>query len=210
MDAVDRNVLGFLRHREALRTAGRATRHGVLLYGPPGTGKTLVTRYLARSCSPCTVLLLSGRQYAFLRPTCQLARLLAPSVVVLEDADLIAAKRDKNRHAPLLHELMDEMDGLGPDVDCVFLLTTNRPESLEPALVARPGRIDQAIYFPLPDLECRRRLFTRFGVGLDVSAIDLAPLLARTEGASPAFLKELFRRARCERSNEGRVASLCG
>jgi ATP-dependent 26S proteasome regulatory subunit len=55
--------------------------------------------------------------------------------------------------------------------------------------------VDQAIYFPLPDLECRRLLFERFGSGLDTRGVDFEPLLVRTEGASPAFLKELFRRA---------------
>lgn len=77
----------------------------------------------------------------------------------------------------------------------MFLLTTNRPEVLEPALSARPGRVDQAIYFALPDLECRRRLFARFAQGVNISGVDIEPLLLRTEGASPAFIQELFRRA---------------
>jgi ATP-dependent 26S proteasome regulatory subunit len=130
-----------------------------------------------------------------LRPTCQLARLLAPSMVVLEDVDLVACDRRHNRHNTLLHELMDEMDGLGAKTDCIFLLTTNRPDLLESALAARPGRVDQAIYFPLPDRACRRRLFTLFAEGLDLTDVDLEPMLERTEGASPAFLQELFRKA---------------
>jgi hypothetical protein len=192
---IERNVLGFFHHASELRQAGQGTRHGVLLHGPPGTGKTLITRYLAGSVSPATVILLTGRQYAFLRSACMLARLLAPTLMVLEDVDLIAADRRRNRHAPLLHELMDEMDGLGTMADVVFLLTTNQPESLEAALAGRPGRVDQAIYFPLPDLDCRRRLFHEFGKQIDMSAIDVEPLLTRTDGASPAFIKELFRRA---------------
>ena len=193
-ETIDRNILEFFRHAEALRRAGQGTRHGVLLHGPPGTGKTLVTRYLATNVR-ATVLLVHGRQYALLRPTCQLAKLLAPSLVILEDVDLIGADRRNNRHGALLHDLLDEMDGLGAGSDIVFLLTTNRPEILEPALASRPGRVDQAIYFPLPDLECRRRLFAQFRRGLDVSGLDLEAMLARTDGASPAFLKELFRRA---------------
>jgi len=191
---IERNVVGFFRHADALKAAGQGARHGALLHGPPGTGKTLVTRYLAQA-SQVTVLFLTGKQYAYLKPTCQLAKLLAPSLVVLEDVDLIATERRKNRHRPLLHELMDEMDGLGATADIVFLLTTNRPESLEEALASRPGRVDQAICFPLPDLECRRRLFAQFSKGLEVTGMDLGPLLERTEGASPAFIKELFRRA---------------
>ena len=90
---------------------------------------------------------------------------------------------------------MDEMDGLGSKADVIFLLTTNRPRILETALAARPGRVDQAVYFPLPDRDCRRRLFAHFAVGLDLSAVDVEPLLDRTDGASPAFIAELFRKA---------------
>jgi SpoVK/Ycf46/Vps4 family AAA+-type ATPase len=195
MTVVERNVLGLLAHADILRRAGRGTRHGVLLYGPPGTGKTLVTRYLASACPRYTVILLTGRELKLIRPSCQLARLLAPSMVILEDVDLVASDRRHNRHNTLLHELMDEMDGLGAKTDCIFLLTTNRPELLESALAARPGRVDQAIFFPLPDRACRRRLFTLFSEGLDLTDVDLEPLLERTDGASPAFLQELFRKA---------------
>lgn len=194
LEILERNVLSFFRHADALRKAGQGTRHGVLLHGSPGTGKTLATRWIATNVS-ATVLLVTGRQYAQLRATCQLARLLAPSLVILEDVDLIATDRRRNTHTPLLHELLDEMDGLSHQTEIVFLLTTNRPETLEPALAARPGRVDQAIFFPLPDLECRRRLFACFSQGVNVRGVDLEPLLLRTEGASPAFIKEVFRRA---------------
>jgi hypothetical protein len=193
LEVLERNVIGHFRHADALRRAGQPARHGVLLHGPPGTGKTLVTRHLARAMPGVTAVLLTGRDYTHLNTACRLARAFAPSLVVLEDVDLIAAERRKNRRAPLLHELMDEMDGLGGDAAVVFLLTTNRPEVLEPALSARPGRVDQAVYFPLPDAECRRRLFAHFGRGVDTSAVAQAQLLS-TEGASPAFIKELVRR----------------
>jgi hypothetical protein len=165
MAVVERNVIGLLAHAETLRKAGRSTRHGVLLHGPPGTGKTLVTRYLARACPDYTVVLLTGRQLNLVRESCHLAKLLAPSVVVLEDVDLIATDRERSFDNRLLHDLMDEMDGLGAKADVIFLLTTNRPRVLEAALAARPGRVDQAIYFPLPDRECRRRLFGLYGEG---------------------------------------------
>jgi AAA+ superfamily predicted ATPase len=195
MAVAERNVLGLLAHAQTLRAAGRDTRHGVLLHGPPGTGKTLVTRYLARSCPDYTVILLTGRELRFVRESCQLARLLAPSLIIMEDVDLIATDRRQRKDNALLHDLLDEMDGLGPRTDCIFLLTSNRPEVLEPALAARPGRVDQAVYFPLPDLECRRRLFTQYGAGLDLAGAEQGPLLERTEGASPAFIRELFRKA---------------
>jgi AAA+ superfamily predicted ATPase len=195
LKVVERNVIGLLAHADALRRAGRNTRHGVLFHGPPGVGKTLVTKYLARACPDYTVILLTGRQLRLVRESCVLARLLQPALVVIEDVDLIAADRDQNFDTTLLHDLMDEMDGLGPKADVIFLLTTNRPRILETALAARPGRVDQAIYFPLPDRDCRRRLFAHFAHGLDLARVNVEPLLDRTDGASPAFIEELFRKS---------------
>ncbi len=192
---VERNVIGLLAHANILRKAGRSTRHGVLFHGPPGVGKTLVTQYLARACPEYTVILLTGRQLRLVRESCVLARLLQPALVVIEDVDLIAMDREQSVDTTLLHELMDEMDGLGTKADVIFLLTTNRPRMLEKALAARPGRVDQAVYFPLPDRECRRRLFAHYSHGLNLSEVDVEPLLDRTDGASPAFIEELFRRA---------------
>lgn len=87
------------------------------------------------------------------------------------------------------------MDGLADDTDIIFILTTNRPDILEPALAARPGRIDQAVEIPPPDAECRRRLFELFGLGLRVELADWSGLIARTAGVSGAFIRELLRKA---------------
>ena len=89
------------------------------------------------------------------------------------------------QHA-LLFQLLNEMDGLSEDTDVLFLLSTNRPDLLEPALVARPGRIDQAIEFPLPDADCRRRLFALYSQGLELRTDDLEDMVRRTEGVSSA------------------------
>jgi cell division protease FtsH len=206
LSVVERNVLGLFHHRELLRRSGRATRHGLLFHGPPGTGKTLMLRYLATSCPDHTVILLTGRQMGLIRESCQIARMLAPSLVLLEDVDLLGEERSANRCPMVLQDLMDEMDGLGPKADVIFLLTTNRPEALEPALSARPGRIDQAIEFPLPDEACRRRLFELYGQGLNLSGLDLDRWIARTEGVSPAFIEELLRKAALMAAERGEAA----
>ncbi len=172
------------------------------MHGPPGTGKTMTIMYLARAMTDRTVVLLSGRGLGMIERTCAMAHALEPSIVVLEDVDLIAEDRTKGA-TPLLFELLNVMDGLSDDADILFLLTTNRPHLLEPALAARPGRVDQAIEIPPPDEDCRRRLFELYGHGLTLEIKDLPRFIARTEGASAAFIRELLRRAALFAVGEG-------
>jgi cell division protease FtsH len=196
LENIERNTLGFAAQAMRLRRAGRHIKRGLLFHGPPGTGKTLTIMYLASQMKGRTVILLTGRLMGLITQSCHLARLLAPSLVVLEDVDLVAEERGgEHERLPLLFELLNEMDGLAADSDVMFLLSSNRPDLLEPALAARPGRIDQAIEFPLPDADGRRRLFALYGRGLDLRAQDLDGMVRRTQGASPAFIRELLRKA---------------
>lgn len=87
------------------------------------------------------------------------------------------------------------MDGIANDADVLFLLSTNSPEMLEPALASRPGRIDQAIMIPLPDEDCRTRLCALYGAGLPLDVKDMAQFVQRTDGASAAFIREWFRKS---------------
>jgi hypothetical protein len=195
---IERQTVGFGRHSRRLLEAGRHLRRGLLLHGAPGTGKTLTVMYLASAMRDRTVLLMTGRNLGLIGRTCAMARALQPSIVVLEDVDLVAEERTRGGSGcatPLLFELLNEMDGLSEDSDILFLLTTNRPDLLEPALAARPGRVDQAVEIPLPDRACRERLFELYGRGLTLRVTDPSGFIARTEGASAAFLRELLRRA---------------
>lgn len=206
LERIERQTLGFARHSPRLLDAGRHLRRGLLLHGAPGTGKTLTIMYLAAAMPDRTTLLMTGRNLGLVGRTCAMARVLQPATVVLEDVDLIAEERTKGGAGcatPLLFELLNEMDGLADDVDVLFLLTTNRPGLLEPALASRPGRVDQAIEIPLPDEECRRRLFDLYGRGLTLRVSDLGGFLQRTEGASGAFLRELLRRGALFAAEEG-------
>jgi hypothetical protein len=206
LDRIERNAVRFSEHREKLRAAGRHLKRGLLLHGPPGTGKTMTAMYLAGRMKERTVLLLTGRGQGLLAESCAMARLLEPSTVILEDVDLIAEERTHQNQScnALLFELLNQMDGLGEDADVLFLLTTNRPEILEPALAARPGRIDQAIEIPLPDATCRRRLIELYGRGLTLRLSRLDALVDRTDGVSAAFIRELLRQAALIAVDEGR------
>jgi hypothetical protein len=197
IDRVERLTIHFGEVREKLLAAGRHLKRGLLLHGPPGTGKTYTAMYLASAMRDRTVLLLTGQSQGLLQQCAAMARALQPAMVVIEDVDLIAEERTRQSRcsAPLLFELLNEMDGLADDCDVIFLLTTNRPDILEPALAARPGRIDQAIEIPLPDADCRRRLFELYARGTAMQLTDEERFIVRTEGASAAFIKELFRRA---------------
>jgi ATP-dependent Clp protease adapter protein ClpS len=193
---LDRNVLSFVGSRTQLRRLGQSTRKGILLYGPPGTGKTHTIRYLASNLPGHTTLIITAAQIALLTHYMNLARLLQPAIVVIEDVDLIA--RDRDEIGPceesMLNALLNEMDGLKQDADILFVLTTNRPEQLESALAGRPGRIDQAIEVPLPDEIGRRKLVQLYGRDLPLGDAIVDEAARRTEGVSAAFIKELMRR----------------
>ncbi len=195
---VERHALEVGRRRDALRAAGQHLKRGLLLYGPPGTGKTHTTRYVVQQMAGSTVLLLSGAALHAVGTIAQLARDLQPAVVVLEDVDLVAEDREYGPNAnPVLFSLLDAMDGAAGDADLLFLLTTNRADLLEPALAARPGRIDVAVEIGLPDAPSRRRLFDLYAraVPLDVSPGDVDAVVERTDGVTASFMKELLRRA---------------
>jgi hypothetical protein len=193
---LDRNVLNFVGSRSQLRRLGQSTRKGILLYGPPGTGKTHTIRYLASHLPGHTTLIITAAQVTLLSQYMNLARLLQPAMVVIEDVDLIA--RDRRAMGPceesMLNELLNQMDGLKEDADILFVLTTNRPEDLEGALASRPGRVDQAIEVPLPDDTGRQKLIELYGRGLPLGEAVITEAVQRTNGVSAAFIKELMRR----------------
>jgi hypothetical protein len=197
LDRIDRHGIGFVKHADRLRAAGRHLKRGVLLHGPPGTGKTLCAMYLAGQMPGRTVMVLTGGAITSIENSGTMARALAPATVILEDVDLVGSEREYQTVGAngVLFELLNQMDGLAEDADVLFVLTTNRPELLEPALATRPGRVDQAIEIPLPDADCRRRLLHLYSAGLSMQTSNLDAIIQRTEGVSAAFIRELLRKA---------------
>ena len=211
LELLERNVVRFVGLRSRLAGLGMASKKGLLFYGPPGTGKTHTIRYLAGSLAGHTTLMITAEQVGLLDEYMALARLLQPSIVVIEDVDLIARDRTTMGNVceeVMLNKLLNEMDGLRPDSEILFILTTNRPESLEAALASRPGRVDQAIEFPRPDEEGRTKLVRLYARGVEVPEKVVEATVKRTEGVSASFIKELMRRAaqfHLERAGTGRI-----
>ena len=104
----------------------------------------------------------------------------------------------------MLFDLLDAMDGAAPDADLLFVLTTNRADLLEPALAARPGRIDVAVEVDPPDAAARRELLRLYGrdVPLRLTDDDVTRAVERTDGVTASFLEELLRRAVLESLHE--------
>lgn len=193
--AIEEHVIGIAEHTAELLAAGQHLKRGLLLFGPPGTGKTHTVRYLMSRLPDTTVVVLTGAAMRFISQAAALARRFQPSMVVLEDVDLVANDRSMGPGTnPLLFSLLDTMDGIGADADITFVLTTNRAEVLEKALVDRPGRVDLAVEIPRPDAIGRERLLRLYSDGVPIAA-ELAPVVTATEGVTASYLKELVRKA---------------
>jgi hypothetical protein len=197
LERIEQHALRFSDHAAALLAQKRSLKRGILLYGPPGTGKTLTVMYLATQMKGRTLIIAAGLGMGAIGTIGQFARVLAPATVVVEDVDLIAQERGLpgQQTSPILFDLLNQLDGLADDADVLFILTTNRPDILEPALAARPGRVDLVADLPIPDAAGRARLLELYARGLTLEGVDFARYVEKTDGASPAYIKELLRKA---------------
>ncbi len=188
------SILHFYDHRDLLRKMGIDLKRGILFHGPPGTGKTSISLYLANLLPNFTVCFVSGERLLYPRELCRMARYLQPAMIVFEDIDLVAQERQANGLATVLGELMNQIDGCEPTEQVLFIMNTNSLDRLEHAVKNRPGRVDQIIQVPLPDAGERCRLMAHFTRNVRVEG-DQERILHATDGATPAMLKEIVKRA---------------
>jgi hypothetical protein len=193
-EEIERELPGFFAARELYESYGVPWKRGVLLHGPPGNGKThAVKAMINASGRPCLYVKsldgAYGTEHGRIRSVFDRARRDAPCLLVLEDLDSLVD--DDNRSF-----FLNELDGFEANTGLAVLATTNHPERLDPALLDRPSRFDRKYYFGLPAHEERARFVAawngRLREEMRLSCAAADALVARTEGFSFAYLKELF------------------
>ncbi|KAF7682737.1 Cell division control protein 48 [Astathelohania contejeani] len=181
---------------------------GVLFYGPPGCGKTLLAKAVASECQanfisvkgPELLTMWVGESEANVRDIFDKARAAAPCVIFFDELDSIASARSGSSHDSgvgdrVLNQLLTEMDGMNAKKNVFVIGATNRPDQLDSAIL-RPGRLDQLVYIPLPDLASREAILKaalrKTPLASDVNLTEIARM---TEGFSGADLTEICQRS---------------
>ena len=195
---IQANTLGFLANQERLARYGIPLKRGVLLVGEPGTGKTLICKALMSQTDKsltsqtkritgilaCADLLLVP---GYISELYQLAQDLSPSIVFIEDIDMVAEV--SRRHPPLL-SLLSELDGVEEHQKIITVATTNHLEILDKAISQRPSRFDRVIQLPRPALEERRRFVSLLSSTIPMDESTQSYLADKTEGFTPAQIQE--------------------
>ncbi|HZY92177.1 MAG TPA: AAA family ATPase [Thermoplasmata archaeon] len=182
------------------------TGRGILLFGPPGCGKTHVMRAAANELNvpmqivngPELVSALAGQSEAAVRDVLYRARENAPSIVFFDEIDALASKDSMKTPevSRAVSQFLTEMDGLRPKDKVIIIATTNRPQTLDPALL-RPGRFDKIFYVPPPDVTARQDIFRIHLKGVPTEgAIDFGDLARRSEGFSGADIASVVDEAK--------------
>jgi len=201
-------VVDFLKNPDRFKRAGAVGPKGVLMVGPPGTGKTLLARAVAGEAS-VPFLSVTGSSFvemfvgvgaARVRDLFADARRRAPSIIFMDEIDAIGQRRggavvSNDERDQTLNQMLAEMDGFDPATGVVVIAATNRPETLDPALL-RPGRFDRQVIIPLPNQRERRAILAVHARGKKLGDdVDLDVVSRGTPGFSGADLANLVNEA---------------
>jgi cell division protease FtsH len=203
-------VVDFLRDPQRYAAAGAQGPRGVLMVGPPGTGKTLIARAVAGEAQvpflsvtgSAFVELFVGVGASRVRDLFADARRRAPSIIFIDEIDAIGGRRGgavfgggNDEREQTLNQLLSEMDGFDQTAGVVVIAATNRPESLDPALL-RPGRFDRQVVVPLPNQTERAAILAVHSKGKKLAPdVDLTVTARGTPGFSGADLANLINEA---------------
>ncbi len=210
-------IVDFLHDPEKYRSIGAKLPKGALLVGPPGTGKTLLAKAVAGEANVPFfsiagsefVEMFVGRGAAKVRDLFKQANEKAPCIVFIDEIDTIGKKRDgqfsgNDEREQTLNQLLTEMDGFDGSKGVVVLAATNRPDSLDPALL-RPGRFDRRIPVELPDLQGRIDILKVHAKKIRLAEdVDFEPIAKTAAGASGAELANIVNEAALRAVRAGR------
>lgn len=212
-----REIVDFLHNPDKYAEIGATLPKGALLVGPPGTGKTLIARAVAGEAH-VPFFSMSGAEFvqmfvgmgaAKVRDLFQQAKEKAPCIIFIDEIDAIGKKRDagpvggNDEREQTLNQLLTEMDGFDGKKGVVILAATNRPESLDKALL-RPGRFDRRIIMNLPDLEGRKAILEVHLKKVRHDGIDTDLIARATAGSSGAELANIVNEAALRAVRNGR------
>lgn len=203
-------IVDFLHNPEKYKKIGAQMPKGALLVGPPGTGKTLLAKAVAGEAN-VPFFSISGSEFvemfvgmgaSRIRDLFKQAKEKAPCIVFIDEIDTIGKKRDNgsglggnDEREQTLNQLLSEMDGFDGGIGVVILAATNRPDSLDKALL-RPGRFDRRIPVELPDLGGREAILKVHAQNVNISSdIDYNAVARSTSGASGAELANIVNEA---------------
>ena len=195
-DDIRANTIGFLVNRERVARYGVPAKRGVLLVGEPGTGKTLACKALLAEASGITCLVANIDAMdapPYILELYELAEDLSPSIVLIEDIDLIAQERMEfgySRGSALL-TLLSVLDGVKERNGIVTIATTNCQETLDKAISRRPSRFDRVIHFSLPTLKHRKEHVSLLCRKIPLDEAVQGYIAIKTEGFTPAQVQEV-------------------
>ena len=211
-----KEIVDFLHNPTKYTTIGATLPKGALLVGPPGTGKTLIARAVAGEAK-VPFFAISGSEFvqmfvgmgaAKVRDLFKQATEKAPCIIFIDEIDAIGKRRDtgiggNDEREQTLNQLLTEMDGFDGRKGVVILAATNRPETLDKALL-RPGRFDRRIQMELPDLEGRKAILNVHLKKVKHENIDMDIVARATAGSSGAELANIVNEAALRAVRMGR------
>lgn len=208
-------IVDFLHNPSKYTEVGASLPKGALLVGPPGTGKTLIARAVAGEAK-VPFFAISGSEFvqmfvgmgaAKVRDLFKQANEKAPCIIFIDEIDAIGKRRDtgmgNDEREQTLNQLLTEMDGFDGRKGVVILAATNRPESLDKALL-RPGRFDRRVQMELPDLEGRKSILSVHLKKVKHDDIDMDLVARATAGSSGAELANIVNEAALRAVRMGR------